>query len=275
MNPDVFNPIPVPDALTPYVRRVLVAFQTHPVAFDFVIRATGYCYLGWTPRGRWYGHVNGAIEYDTDVHGPLHLSGQIKDSEVVCGVSGPLGQAFAELSAVGQYALFGIPGEETVERALPPPNAVRAGLPKDIRSSAALAENFFAYLSGIAERARPVDPAVTQAVDLFEQSNGAAPVATVAEQTGISERQLHRTFTRIVGLSPKSFGRTLQVNAALNGLLALGEERLSELAATHGYADQAHMTRSFVQFLGESPVALSDGIEPTLAKFVGQSRQGS
>ena len=232
---------------------------------DIVILAGRFC-------GRWTATVNGAAEFDTDLHGRLHLTGQILDAEIHCTIDGAAIVLFAELSATGQYGLFGLPGLDTVEKAVSPPGAKSSGLPERVRSADEVVAHFTTYIEKLAARAHPVPEFVSRAVSLIEAHDGAIAVAEVAAQAGTSERQLRRDFTRIVGMSPKVFCRTLQVNAALNALLSMDEETLADVAMWHGFSDQAHMTRSFVEFLGSSPNALTEGIEPTLAKFVGQSR---
>ncbi len=272
MNPDLFIPQDVPPDLQPYVRRILVAYQTHPVDLTFDVPATGYCYFGWIPRGRWRAWVNDAPEFDSDRDGRLHLSGQIKDARVKCELSGKVVQAFAELSAVGQYQLFHLPGKDTVERALVPPRRSRFFMPETLSSTGQLVAGLQGYLLSLVPAARAVPDHVTEVVRRIEAADGNIRVAELMDGLTVSERQLRRDFTQIVGLSPKTFCRTLQINASLMSLLAMGEVRLAEIAQRHGFADQAHMTRSFVAFLGEAPMALSEGIEQTIAKFVGQSR---
>lgn len=273
MNPDVFTPFPVPKPATKYFRRIMIANRSEPVDFDVTIRATGYCYLGWTLRGRWQAWVNGKVEYDTETDGRVHLSGQIVDSDVRCRMSGPLQQVFSEMTAIGQYALFDIPGSDTIERAIPVPAGKSFAQPQPFDSDEALLESLKTAIDRLVAGAQKVPDHVEKTVARFEESDGAVSIAETAEHLDVSQRQLQRDFSKIVGLTPKAFCRTLQVNTALNALLALGDERLSQIAADSGYSDQAHMTRSFVEFLGSTPKAIVEGIEPTLAKFVGQSRQ--
>lgn len=80
--------------------------------------------------------------------------------------------------------------------------------------------------------------------------------ARVARQAGVSQRTLQRHFAA-TGLPPPDYWRRLgRARRAANGLLAFPEQPLVELAADHGYADQAHMTREFVRWFGLSPVRL-------------------
>ncbi|MGW5695942.1 helix-turn-helix domain-containing protein, partial [Streptomyces asiaticus] len=55
------------------------------------------------------------------------------------------------------------------------------------------------------------------------------------------ERQLHRRSLAAFGYGPKTLGRVLRLNRALD--LARTGLPFAEVAATAGYADQAHLAR--------------------------------
>jgi AraC-like DNA-binding protein len=85
------------------------------------------------------------------------------------------------------------------------------------------------------------------------RSRGQTRVHELAEQIGLSSRQLEREFRTSVGLSPKGLARILRFQ---NLLRLVGEGPLREwayLACESGYADQAHMVREFREFSGQSP----------------------
>lgn len=279
MNPDVFMPVPVPADLSPFFRRAMVACCDDEMDFDVIIRGTGYCYLGWVPSGRWRGIVNGKGEYDSDICGTLHLSGQVYDAQIVCRFSGKLHQIFCEFTALGQYEFLGIPGRATFEKAIDPSTELswigevkrrldQEGIPE---SREALANVFFSELKCIVPAARA--PNYLHAlIGELEETHGNKKFSDLVKDKGVSERKARNDFIQMVGLSPKRFSKLLQINAAFGALMSLEGSRLAELAAECGFSDQAHMTRSFVAFLGSSPVRFVNDIEPTLKRFVGYSR---
>jgi AraC-like DNA-binding protein len=80
-------------------------------------------------------------------------------------------------------------------------------------------------------------------------------VAAVANDVGLSSRQLRRLLLAEVGLGPK----TLQRVARLQYFLALADldgAGLAALAARAGYADQSHLTREVRDLSGLPPAAL-------------------
>ena len=113
-------------------------------------------------------------------------------------------------------------------------------------------------LAGAAARlvaAGPPDPAVGAAARLLARRR--VPVATLADQLGLSARQLHRRCRAAVGYGPKTLDRVLRFRRFL--ALVDDEDRdleLAHAAAEAGYADQPHLTRDCARLAGLSPAVL-------------------
>jgi AraC-like DNA-binding protein len=97
------------------------------------------------------------------------------------------------------------------------------------------------------------DRLVAGAVALLRRPNP-PPVAGLADELGISERQLRRRFRFAVGYGPKTLARVLRFQRML-ALARAGVSRgdLARLALAAGYADQAHMTVECTRLAGTSP----------------------
>ncbi|MEU7368907.1 helix-turn-helix transcriptional regulator [Streptomyces hygroscopicus] len=86
--------------------------------------------------------------------------------------------------------------------------------------------------------AEPPDPVLAAIIAGASRGTG---VAGIAAAVGLGERQLHRRSLAAFGYGPKTLGRVLRLNRALD--LARTGVRFAEVAATAGYADQAHLAR--------------------------------
>ena len=75
----------------------------------------------------------------------------------------------------------------------------------------------------------------------------------VARAAGLPALKLFRSFERATGMSPHGYQRQARMRLATE-LIRRGRA-LSVVAATTGFADQAHMTRSFRRTLGVTPGA--------------------
>lgn len=84
-----------------------------------------------------------------------------------------------------------------------------------------------------------------------------AGVAGLAEQVGLSGRQLHRRSVAAFGYGAKTLGRVLRLGRALE--LARGGEPFAGAAAQAGYADQAHFAREVRSLAGVPLTALLRG----------------
>lgn len=120
-----------------------------------------------------------------------------------------------------------------------------------------------ALLALVARLVRPVErglPALVAGVAAARESMDDDPAATptlasLAAQAGLSRYQFLRAFTRLTGLPPHAYLLQRRVQFARR-LVRSGLE-LAEAAAASGFADQSHMTRSFVRSFGLTPGAFA------------------
>ena len=78
-----------------------------------------------------------------------------------------------------------------------------------------------------------------------------AGVTAIADDIGLSERQLHRRCLDVFGYGLKTLARILRMTEALE--LGRAGHPLAEVAARTGYADQAHLTREVKALAGLPP----------------------
>jgi len=136
------------------------------------------------------------------------------------------------------------------------------------RLSAALdpataAGRLLAVTGDLVADARP-DLAVTQAARLLHDPRARAE--DVADDVGLSPRQLRRRCHDAVGYGPKTLQRVFRFRRFVARIDALPRESagsglagldLADLAAQAGYADQAHLTRECRALAGLTPAALA------------------
>ncbi len=83
---------------------------------------------------------------------------------------------------------------------------------------------------------------------------GSTPVADMADRLSLSPRQLHRRCLALFGYGPRLLGRIVRLGRALE--TARAGVPLADVAARHGYVDQAHLTREVRTLTGTTPTAL-------------------
>lgn len=80
----------------------------------------------------------------------------------------------------------------------------------------------------------------------------------VAAAAGLPPFRLYRAFVRATGMTPHAYQRQARFREAVRRI-RLGEP-LAEVAAAAGFADQAHLTRSFFRRMGVTPGAYRDAV---------------
>ena len=107
---------------------------------------------------------------------------------------------------------------------------------------------------------------------------GCHPAATVDDlcaRLGWSPREVRRRFAAALGFGPKVMQRMVRFQLALAEARRVPTRSLSQLAASAGYADQAHMTREFRALAGTTPGALLSGpFDPTIEPLFGRRARG-
>ncbi len=97
-------------------------------------------------------------------------------------------------------------------------------------------------------------PAVRRAQDYLDHRlDERVSLAEIAAAVGLPAYRLYRAFERGTGMTPHDYQRQARIRLAVD-LIRRGRS-LAEIAATAGFADQAHLTRSFRQRMGVTPGA--------------------
>ncbi|MFF1377120.1 DUF6597 domain-containing transcriptional factor [Streptomyces sp. NPDC058308] len=102
------------------------------------------------------------------------------------------------------------------------------------------------------------DPQADLATALVERIRGDRSirrVAAFARAEGMSVRALQRLFSAYVGVGPKWVILRYRIHEALDRAESEEDVDWAELAATLGYADQAHLVRDFTATVGVPPTA--------------------
>jgi AraC-like DNA-binding protein len=141
---------------------------------------------------------------------------------------------------------------------LRPPDARRLSADLDpVAAAARILDVTGALVAG----AQP-DPAMTRAALLLRDPQARAE--DIADDVGLSPRQLRRRCHAAVGYGPKTLQRVLRFRRFVSRIDALPHDQqrpdgldLAGLALQAGYADQAHLTRECGRLAGLTPVALA------------------
>src|SRR5256884_82998 len=98
--------------------------------------------------------------------------------------------------------------------------------------------------------ARSADPAVAYAHSVLESG---ASVAEASSRVGLLPKTFVRRFREQVGLAPKQLSRVRRLQRILASIHRPADVDWCQVAAQHGYTDQAHLIHDFRESSGLDP----------------------
>ncbi len=99
------------------------------------------------------------------------------------------------------------------------------------------------------------DPAFNQAALVIRTRQGQVSLEKLADDIGLSLKQLERKFVENSGIPPKRLCRILRFRNLFLHITAHPTDKWVDTALTCGYYDQAHLINDFKLFTGMSPAA--------------------
>jgi AraC-like DNA-binding protein len=97
------------------------------------------------------------------------------------------------------------------------------------------------------------DPRVRRAIRAIARRRGEGSMAEVAREAAVGLRHLQRLFPLATGLTMREYARVRRVREAIAMRLDRNASRWSEIAASTGFVDHAHLTREFIALTGAPP----------------------
>jgi AraC-like DNA-binding protein len=167
-----------------------------------------------------------------------------------------------DLTALGASRLLGVPAT-ALANSVVPIDAIRDRAARELVERLADAPDWPArfrvldevLLRWIDDGSEP-DPAIRWAWGQLDRSHGRVQVSTLAEEIGWSRRHFAARFRADIGLPPKTVGRVLRFQRAVDLLTTGPYTSISAVAATCGFADHSHLVRDFRSMAGCTPSEL-------------------
>ncbi len=100
---------------------------------------------------------------------------------------------------------------------------------------------------------KTIDKIVKSTVDSLLSTKGNASINSILKDNLSKRRQLERNFRKQIGVSPKQLGKVIRLQTALKMLLDPKSAKLTDIAYTSEYFDQAHFIKDFKEFTGINP----------------------
>ncbi|GAA3088694.1 hypothetical protein GCM10010449_10560 [Streptomyces rectiviolaceus] len=111
----------------------------------------------------------------------------------------------------------------------------------------------YTELRALTGRPSPLDPRVAHAVDLCTSRDPDLPITSISTEVGLSAPRLRALVRQDVGIALTRLRRWGRLRTAIGDL---PDSTAALAAATAGFADQAHLTRTARDFIGRTPASL-------------------
>ena len=96
-----------------------------------------------------------------------------------------------------------------------------------------------------------IDRLIVEAVKMIYDSKGSIRIRDLHKRLLISESPFEKRFRKWVGTSPKKFASIVRFHTVLASLN--GTKSLADICYENNFFDQAHFTKSFKQYTGDTP----------------------
>ncbi|MEX0284800.1 MAG: helix-turn-helix domain-containing protein [Paracoccaceae bacterium] len=256
----IYKELDLPKRYERYVQRILKIRVDEDQTATIPAIPTGYVYIGWIPEGRGTGQANDdRFEVQT---GQIHFTGQLTTFDASYSLHGPCTQYLAKCTADGAYLLLNrdVGALKDIHEAH---DAPVEGPPTD--------ETFYKIIDSFLEGARDPVPEITEAARRIEAEDGNLSITDLATELGMNDRQFRRKFSEIVGVTPKTFAIIRRVLFTLAEISENPDMDIADVVYRAGFSDQAHLTRTFRQYLRQTPGRLvidEDNILKNIAEGV-------
>lgn len=180
----------------------------------------------------------------------LHLSGEIHVFNILLQPSG-----LNRLIGIDMRSLIneGIAANDVLgDAAVRLTSAIQSA--RDFPTRVTAAERWFAQML---EGSAP-EGGIDHVSRLLLAARGRARIDALIERSGLSARQFQRRFASQIGLSPKTYARTIRFDAALKAHRDQPKRPWTEIIHEAGYFDQAHFVRECHALAGCPPSRFVD-----------------
>ena len=169
-----------------------------------------------------------------------------------------------DFTPLGAYRFFGVPMSEIAGLMVTLEELNDSGI-LELRDHIAGTNDWNARLdmveAFVRQRLRSSDAVtapIRRAYEAIVRRGGNIRVAEIAGSLDWSRKHLNDRFRELIGVGPKTVSRMARFNNAVGIARSGTRHSWADVAYAAGYADQAHLTREFLEFSGTTPGKLPE-----------------
>jgi len=190
----------------------------------------------------------------------LQIAGPKVSDNIYVEYSGKLYQILVEFSASGFYYLFHASPSQNLNTLSALKNFITLEITEHLERELIKSENIESSMNIIEEflfdklhNALPFIDYIEEALQMIENNHGHININNLVDDLNIGKRQFNRKFQEIVGLSPKSYSKIVQLHYVITLMQSKQYASLQELSYQAEFYDHSHFTNRFKELTGFTP----------------------
>ncbi|GAB3314548.1 hypothetical protein GCM10027299_02780 [Larkinella ripae] len=245
-----FDKILPVDRLKPFISHFVISEKTQESVYK--VFPTTSLVIGFQYGGKLKTSRNG-IETALDTAGISGIADQVK----LFSNSGPIGTVLVYFTELGLAHFTSCPAHELFDVSVSLDELFERQKIRDTEEQLAAAdtdrqrirliEQFFLFHL----KEAPADRLILQAVQRIRQTKGTIRIRQLNQELTISQSPFEKRFRKLVGTTPKKFASIVRFNTVLDQLTS--SRSLMDICFENNFFDQAHFSKDFKLYTGESP----------------------
>jgi AraC-like DNA-binding protein len=243
--------------LSRYVRKISLFESKEKINYKQKLTPSAFSYLSFNSK-----------DIPTSIFGErvvkpknrLQIAGPKNSEDIFVEYDGKLSQILIEFTASGFYHLFHTSPSAFLNSLSELNNFIEQehvqSLESELKKSSNVKEQIKILENFLLEKVHSASPFIKyidDALGIIESQKGNVNIRDLVNKICIGKRQFDRTFQKVVGVTPKTYCKIIQLHYVIKIIQSKQYHSIQDLSYQADFFDQAHFTNRFKELTGFTP----------------------
>lgn len=243
--------------LSKYVRKITVFESKNNFTYKQKLTPSAFTYLSFNNK-----EIPKSIFGNESLQPKesLQIAGPKLSDKIFVEYNSQLSQILLEFTASGFYYLFHNSPSQLANKLIPLKEFIDIDIYKqleiDLKESAGIEEQIKIieeFLIDKSNKALPFIDYIENALQIIDENKGRAAINELVDNINIGKRQFNRKFQEVVGISPKSYSKIVQLHYIIGLMQSKNYSSMQDISYQAEFYDQAHFAKRFKELTGFAP----------------------